>query len=86
MELEIVKSQRKPTQGRVHQLINKHSRENGEKTNAKRERFLALLVSRNGYSNEKAVSELERLLKEFYRNNRSSGVHHIRSRYLGTIS
>jgi hypothetical protein len=44
--------------------------------NAKRERFMALLKSRYGYTNEKAVEELARLLRQFYRTNRSLGIHH----------
>ena len=45
-----------------------------EKIKAKRERFLALLKSRYGYTNDKAVDEMERILKQFYRMNRSLGL------------
>jgi transposase InsO family protein len=75
MAHEIVKGQSKQTRGKVRELLSKHSVEVPDITNAKRERFLALLKSRYGYTNEKAVDELERLLKQFYRMNRSFGIH-----------
>jgi hypothetical protein len=78
MAREIVKRQSKQTQGRGRELLSKHNVEDPDKPNPKRERFLALLKSRYGYTNEKAVDELERLLKQFYRTNRSLGIHHIR--------
>jgi transposase InsO family protein len=78
MAYEIVKGQSKETRGRVRELLNKLSVEDPGKTNAKRERFLALLKSRYGYTNEKAVDELERLLKQFYRMNRSLSIHRAR--------
>jgi uncharacterized protein YjbJ (UPF0337 family) len=75
MAQEIVKGQSKQTRGKVHELLSKHSVEDPDKVNAKRERFLALLRRRYGYSNDKAVDELERLLKSFYRMNRSLNIH-----------
>ncbi len=75
MALEIGKGQNKQTDGRVHELLSKYSVEDADKINAKRERFLALLRSRYGYTNEKSVDELERLLKQFYRMNRSLNIH-----------
>jgi hypothetical protein len=75
MAHEIIKGQSNQTRSRVHELLSKHSVENPDKVNAKRERFLALLKSRFGYSNDKAVDELERLLKQFYRTNKSLNIH-----------
>ena len=75
MTNEIVKGQSKLTRGsRVRELLSKHSIGDPGKANAKRERFLALLKRRHGYTNDKAVDELERLLKQFYRTNRSLGI------------
>jgi hypothetical protein len=67
-------------------LVSKHSGEEPDEPNAKRERFLALLKSRYGYTNEKAVDELERLLKQFYRTNRSLGIRRARTNYLYTLA
>jgi hypothetical protein len=78
---EIVKAQSKQSRGRVHELLSKHSVENPDKPNVKREQFLALLKGKYGYTNEKAVDELERLLKQFYRMNKSLGIHHGRSNF-----
>jgi hypothetical protein len=76
MAHKIVKVQSKQTCGsRVRELLSKHSVGDPYKPNAKREKFLAMLKSRYGYNNEKAVDELERLLKQFYRTNRSLGIH-----------
>ena len=71
--------QSKQTLGRVRELLRKHSVEDPNKANEKRERFLALLKRRYGYTNEVAVDELERLLKQFYRTNRSLGIHRART-------
>ncbi|MCL4562097.1 MAG: hypothetical protein M1281_15985 [Chloroflexi bacterium] len=75
MTQDIVNKQNKQTHGKVHELLSKHSAEDPGKPNAKRERYLALLKSRYGYTNEKAVDELERLLKQFYSMNKSLGIH-----------
>ena len=72
---ENVNGQSNQAGGRVHALLSKHSVEDPDQVNAKRERFLALLKSRYGYSNDKAVDELERLLKSFYRMNKSLDIH-----------
>ena len=77
-EEEIADGQSKQTRARVRELLSKHSAEDPDKANAKRERFLAQLKSRYGYTNEKAVDELERLLRQFYRMNRSLGIHRSR--------
>lgn len=82
MAEEIVKKLNKQTHGRVHELLSKHSVGNPNLANAKRERFLALLESQYGYTNEKAVDELERLLKQFYRTNRDLGIHRVRGRII----
>jgi hypothetical protein len=79
MTEEAVKGQSKQTRSKVHELLSKHSVEDPNKPNIKRERFLAQLERQYGYTNEKAVDELERLLKQFYRTNRSLGIHHGRS-------
>ncbi|HEX7567938.1 MAG TPA: hypothetical protein VF355_05170 [Anaerolineaceae bacterium] len=79
MAQEIVDGQSKQTPGRVRELLSKYSVEDPDKVNAKRARFLAQLKSRYGYTNEKAVDELERLLRQFYRMNRSLGIHRART-------
>jgi len=81
MGYEIIKGQSKQTRGRVNGLLDKHSVEDPDKTNPKRERFLAMLKIRYGYTNEKAVDELERLLKQFYRMNKSLGIHRTRPNF-----
>ncbi|HMD89111.1 MAG TPA: hypothetical protein VKF38_08110 [Anaerolineaceae bacterium] len=78
MANEIGNGQNKQNHSRIHELLSKHSAEDSRKSNPKRDRFLALLKSRYGYSNDKAVDELERLLKQFYRTNRSLTIHHKR--------
>jgi hypothetical protein len=75
---EIGKRESKQTLGRVRELLSKHSVEDPETANPKRERFLAHLKSRYGYTNVKAVDELERLLKQFYRMNKSLGINRAR--------
>jgi hypothetical protein len=75
MAYEIGEEQSKQNSARIHELLRKHSVEDPGKSNPKRDRFLALLKNRYGYSNDKAVDELERLLKQFYRTNRSLTIH-----------
>jgi hypothetical protein len=75
----IVNGQNKQPHGSVRELLSKHNSEGQDEANVKRERFLAMLKSRYGYTNEKAVDELERLLRQFYRVNKSSGTHRARS-------
>ena len=81
MAFEIGNGSGKQTRSRVHELVSQHSVEDPDKANAKRERFLALLRKQYGYTNEKAVDELERLLKQFYRMNKSLGIHGARPNY-----
>jgi hypothetical protein len=78
MVSNIVKESERGLRGKVYELVNKHGIDDPEKNNAKRDRFLALLKKQYGYTNEKAVDELERLLKQFYRTNKSLGIHHPR--------
>jgi hypothetical protein len=66
--------------GKVHELLTHRRTDDPEKIKAKRARFLALLKSRYGYTNEKAVDEMERILKQFDQLNLSLGIHHPRSR------
>jgi hypothetical protein len=66
------------TRGRIRELLSKLSVEDSDGATVKRDRFLALLKSQFGYTNEKAVDELERLLKQFNRINQSLGIHRSR--------
>jgi hypothetical protein len=74
----IIKGQSNPARGRVRELVSKYSIEDPDQVNVKRERFLSMLKVRYGYTNEKAVVELERLLRQFYSMNKSLGLHHNR--------
>ena len=69
------------TRGRIRELLSKLSVEDSGGTTVKRDRFLALLKSQFGYTNEKAVDELEILLKQFDRINKSLGIHRSRLNY-----
>lgn len=75
MTNELIKGQAKSPRGRVHELLSQHAVGNPEKPNLKREKFLTNLKKRFGYTNEKSVDELERLLRQFYRMNKSLGIH-----------
>jgi hypothetical protein len=68
------KIQIKKPRGQVRKSLIKYSNQDPNQPNVKRERFLALMKSRYGYTNEKAIDELKRLLKQFYRSNRSLGI------------
>ncbi len=57
-------------------MPRKYNFENQSEGKAKRERLLAMLKVRYGYTNEKAVDELQRLLRQFYITNKSLGTHH----------
>jgi hypothetical protein len=78
MAQEFINRPMKKIRGKVHELLSKHSVENPELVNAKRERFLARLKSQFGYTNDKAVDELERLLKQFYGINKNLSTHRAR--------
>jgi hypothetical protein len=78
---EIVKALSKQPRSKVHELLSKHGIEDPKKPNVKRDQFLALLRGKYGYTNEKAVDELERLLRQFYRMNRSLGIPHGQSNF-----
>jgi hypothetical protein len=65
----------KQTHSSARDWISKNNIEKPVKQNAKRERFLTFLKGRHGYTNEEAVDELDRLLKQFYRMNKCSGIY-----------
>ncbi len=67
-EMVTLPTRREP-RGKVRELLMKHNAEEPGKVNVKRERFLTLLKNRYDYTNEEAVDELERLLRQFYRIN-----------------
>lgn len=75
MGLENVNKQKTQTRGRVRALKIKPSTEDPIKPNVQRKRFLALLERRYGYTNDKAVDELARLLTQFYQTNKSLEMH-----------
>ena len=82
MTQELIPIPGKRTRTKVRDLLSKHSVDDPDKANAKRERFLFLLKNRYGYTNEKAVSELERLLRQFYKMNKSLGIHRTRPEFM----
>lgn len=49
--------------------------------NAKRRQFLVLLDRRYGYTNEKSVDEMKRLLKQFYFTNKSLGIYPVKKKH-----
>jgi hypothetical protein len=65
----------KQSRDRVRELFHKQILVDEDKTGAKHAQFLGLLKNRYGYSNDKAVVELERLLKQFDSMNKSLGIH-----------
>ena len=73
------KIQIKKPRGQVRKSLIKYSNQDPNQPNVKRERFMALMKSRYGYTNEKAIDELKRLLTQFYRTNRSLGIHRSRT-------
>jgi hypothetical protein len=75
MVLEKVNKQKTQMRGRVRALKVKPTIEDPAKPNVKRQRFLALLERQYGYTNDKAIDELERLLTQFYRTNKSLEMH-----------
>ena len=62
-------------------LPKKHILADLGQPNTKRKRFMALLNQRYGYTNEKSVDEMERLLKQFYITNKSLGIFPARRKY-----
>ena len=60
-------------------MLNKGNVVDTDRAITKHEHFLALLKKQYGYTNEKAIDELERLLKLFYTMNKSLGIHHART-------
>jgi hypothetical protein len=76
---EIVRVQITTPHDRDPGVLSNHTVEDVDRTIAKHEHFLALLKKQYGYTNEKSVDELERLLKLFYTMNKSLGIHHART-------
>ena len=74
MPYKNVKAPGKQIRGRVHEMVSKPGVEDPAKDTTKREQFLTLLKKQYGYTNEKAIDELERLLKQFYKMNKSLGI------------
>jgi hypothetical protein len=72
---EILKKQ---VRGRGRDFWGKQMMLGANKLGSKRERFLAYLQSTYGYTNDKAVAELERLFKQFHEMNESLGIHDVR--------
>jgi hypothetical protein len=64
---------------RGQERLGEHGVEDVARAIAKHEHFLALLKKQYGYTNEKAVDELERLLKLFYTMNKSLGIHQVQT-------
>jgi hypothetical protein len=79
MAHELKKGQQKQAGIKVHELLSNNGSDDQGKVNARREEFLALLKKQYGYTNEKAVIELERLLRQFYKMNRSIGIYQSRT-------
>ena len=78
MTTPLANDQIKKTRDRVRELMSKQDIEDPVNTIAKRDRFLALLKRQYGYTNDKAVDEMERLLKQFRTMNRSLSFLHPR--------
>lgn len=70
---------RNRTRGDADELLDHQNIENPNFKSEKRARFLAKLNARYGYSNEKSVDEMTRILKDFFNTNKSLGIHHTRS-------
>jgi hypothetical protein len=81
MAHEIGKGQSIQARRRAFELLSKTDAEGHEVNNLKRERFLAVLKNEYGYTNDKAVDELERLLKQIYTINKSLGIRRSRLKY-----
>jgi hypothetical protein len=72
----IIKGQGNRTRNKGYVLSGKYNIEDPDRLKVKRQLFLAMLKKRYGYSNDKAVDELQRLLTQFYRTNKSLGIRH----------
>lgn len=77
MAHETIRGKSKQTLNRGRVLLSKTSIEHPDQANEKREQFLAMLKKRHGYTNEIAVDELKRLLKQFYSINRRLGIQRV---------
>jgi hypothetical protein len=75
---EIVRVQITQSRDLGQEVLNEQLIEDADRAITKHEHFLALLKKQYGYTNEKAVDELERLLKLFYSMNKSLGIHQAR--------
>ncbi len=79
MSCEIIAmSHIKQSRVRVRKVSSNQSVEDQDQASNKRARLLALLKGRYGYSNDKAVDDLERLLKQFSKVNKSLATNRIR--------
>jgi len=81
MAHEIGKGQSIQARRLAVELLRKTDAEGHEANNLKRERFLAVLKNEYGYTNDKAVDELERLLRQFHSTNKSLGIRRSRLKY-----
>jgi hypothetical protein len=81
MTNKIVKDQVAQSHDKDQGLLSKQNVEDTDRAITKHEHFLALLKKQYGYTNEKAVDELERLLKLFYTMNKSLGIHHAQTNF-----
>jgi hypothetical protein len=79
MTEEIVRVQITKPQDRGQGRLGEQPVEDADRAIAKREHFLALLKKQYGYTNDKAVDELERILKMFYTMNKSLGIHQVQT-------
>jgi hypothetical protein len=79
MTNEIVKDKVTQPYDKDQGVLSKHIVENADRAITKHKHFLALLKKQYGYTNDKAVDELERLLKLFSTMNKSLGIHHART-------
>jgi len=84
MTNKIVKVQSLQAPKRVRELVKRLILEDPDSASAKRKRLMALLKSQCGYTNEKAVGEMERLLKQFHSMNLSLGIYRTRPNFKQT--
>ena len=74
----IVNVQSKKIRESVRELMSKQSNADPVNAIAQRERLMAFLKKQYGYTNEKAVNEMERLLKQFRMMNKNLTFHRSR--------